>query len=78
MLAGVGGFQGLQEAERVGRSMSEQDQTPRQDDDAMGHIRRKDDDARSDDDAMGHIRRKDDDARGDDDDDDTTGHIRKR
>jgi hypothetical protein len=55
--------------------MSEQDQTPRPDDDTMGHYRRDDDDAKGDDDAMGHMRR-DDDARGDDDDD-TTGHIRK-
>jgi hypothetical protein len=56
--------------------MTEQDQTPRPDDDALGHARRDDDDARGDDDAMGHSRR-DDDARGDDDDD-TMGHIRKR
>ena len=55
--------------------MTEQDQTPRPDDDATGHIRRDDDDARGDDDAMGHIRRDADDAKGDDDD--TMGHIRK-
>ena len=57
--------------------MTEQDQTPRPDDDAMGHIRRDADDAKGDDDAKGHIRRDDDDAKGDDDDD-TMGHIRKR
>jgi hypothetical protein len=57
--------------------MTEQDQTPRPDDDTTGHARRDDDDARGDDDAMGHMRRDADDARGDDDDD-TTGHMRAR
>ena len=38
--------------------MTEQDQNPRPDDDAMGHIRRDADDAQGDDDAMGHIRRR--------------------
>ena len=57
--------------------MTEQDQTPRpDDDDATGHSRRDADDARGDDDAMGHMRAKSDDTT--DDDDDTTGHIRAR
>jgi hypothetical protein len=38
--------------------MSEQDQTPRPDDDTMGHYRRDDDDAKGDDDdTTGHIRK---------------------
>jgi len=56
--------------------MTEQNQTPRPDDDSMGHIRRDADDAKGDDDTTGHIRRDADDAKGDDDD--TTGHIRAR
>jgi len=60
--------------------MTEQDQTPRPDDDAMGHKFARDaDDARGDDDdTTGHKFARDaDDARGDDDDD-TMGHIRTR
>ena len=40
--------------------MTEQDQTPRPDDDAMGHMRARADDAArddDDDDTMGHVRK---------------------
>jgi hypothetical protein len=57
--------------------MTEQDQTPRPEDDATGHIRLDADDAMGDDDTMGHGRMRDADDVGDDDDD-TEGHIRAR
>ena len=41
MLTGVGQSGDLQEAERAEHAMTEQDQTPRPDDDTMGHIRKR-------------------------------------
>jgi hypothetical protein len=59
--------------------MTEQDQTPRPDDDTMGHTRMRDaDDVGGDDDTMGHTRMRDADDAGGDDDDDTEGHIHAR
>ena len=46
--------------------MSEQDQTPRPDEDTMGHARRDADDASGDDDTAGHSRRDAEDTTGDD------------
>jgi hypothetical protein len=55
MLAGEGQSGDLQDAERAEHTMTEQDQTPRTDNDTTGHARREAEDT-EDDDTMGHRR----------------------
>jgi hypothetical protein len=71
MLAGEGQSGDLQDAERTEHTMTEQDQTPRPDDDTTGHARREAEDT-TDNDTTGHARREAEDT----EDDDTMGHHR--